>query len=117
MKLNLLVLKTADPSLLMAQYQQLGLTFVAHQHGKGPVHYAWEKNGFVFEIYPLSVAAKKADASLRLGFEIEQLETVLQDLQNSNWVILKGIQTMPWGQVAVVQDLDGRKVELKQQVF
>lgn len=33
-------------------FTALGLTFVREQHGAGPVHYATEANGQVFELYP-----------------------------------------------------------------
>lgn len=46
------VIKTPDINQAVAFFTQLGLTFVQEKHGDGPVHYACERNGIVFEIYP-----------------------------------------------------------------
>ena len=46
------VIKTAELEKTRAFFETLGLTFVEEKHGKGPVHYACERNGVVFEIYP-----------------------------------------------------------------
>ncbi len=46
------VLRTNEVEKTLEFYQTLGLTFVQEQHGNGPVHYACESNGNVFEIYP-----------------------------------------------------------------
>ncbi|MFK7799383.1 MAG: VOC family protein [Aureispira sp.] len=114
MRLNLLVIKTAHLEQLQAQYSLLGLSFVYHQHGNGPFHYACEQEDFVLELYPLPKHKKQADSTIRLGFEIANLATLLQQLRHSTWKILTPIQTKPWGNTAVLQDLDGRKIELKE---
>lgn len=115
MKINLLVIKTKDPKALMEQYALLNLKFDYHKHGNGPYHYASEFGGQVFEIYPLSKSIEKADSTLRLGFQVPNLEETFGTLRSSNWVICSEIRDNPWGKTAVVQDLDGRKVELSQQ--
>lgn len=79
----------------------------------GPFHYAAEQNGFVFEIYPLTKSMEKADNSLRLGFDIPDLENKMLALEKSNWKIISKPKETEWGLVALLQDLDGRKVELK----
>lgn len=113
MKLNLLVIRTEKPELLKNQYELLGFEFDYHQHGNGPFHFASEIDGFVFEIYPLTKSMEKADNSIRLGFNIEELETKMKQLENSNWVIKSPLSETEWGLTSVVQDLDGRKIELK----
>jgi hypothetical protein len=113
MKLHLLVIRTANPTELKEQYEQLGFEFDYHQHGKGPFHYASEHQGFVFEIYPLTKSMDKADASTRLGFEIENVDATIKKIENSNWKIISQPKNTEWGTMAIVQDLDGRKVELK----
>ncbi|WP_070138639.1 VOC family protein [Crocinitomix algicola] len=113
MTINLLVIRTSEPELLKYQYEVLGFTFDYHQHGNGPFHYASEQNGFVFEIYPLTKSMEKADNSIRLGFDIEDLRNKIVDLENSNWEILSEPKETEWGLTALIQDLDGRKIELK----
>jgi hypothetical protein len=70
-------------------------------------------NKFVFEIYPLTAAMEKADASIRLGFDVANLDDKMKILSNSNWIVISGLKQTEWGKVAVIQDLDGRKIELK----
>ncbi len=57
---------------------------------------------------------EKADESLRLGFEVENLKETMSRIVNSNWIVLSKITAKEWGNTALVQDLDGRKIELKQ---
>lgn len=113
MKLNLLVIQTPDPKRLKSQYELLGLKFDYHRHETGPFHYAAEHEGLVFEIYPLTKSMKKADGSLRFGFDIDNLEELMQHIRNSDWVIKTMLRETAWGKVAIIQDLDGRKIELK----
>lgn len=111
MKLNLLVLKTEHLEALKEQYELLGLSFLYHQHGKGPFHYASEQEGFVLELYPLP-EGEQASSALRLGFAVNNLEELLEQLKTSTWKLIAGKKQTPWGNRAVVQDLEGRKVEL-----
>lgn len=113
MKLNLIVIRTGELELLKDQYELLDLKFDYHQHGNGPFHYASEVDGFVFEIYPLTRSITKADNSLRLGFQIPNLKAKMNDLKGSNWKIISNPKETEWGLTALIQDLDGRKIELK----
>lgn len=113
MKVNLLAIRTSNPEILKNQYTSLGFEFDYHQHKNGPFHYASEQNGFVFEIYPLTKSIEKADNSIILGFDIENLKNKMVDLKNSHWRILSEPKDTEWGLIALIQDLDGRKIELK----
>ena len=113
LNLNLLVIRTKDPQILKEQYELLGFQFEYHQHGNGPFHFASDINGFVFEIYPLTKSMEKADNSIRLGFEIEDLNLKFKELKKSDWIIKSDLIETEWGLTAVIQDLDGRKIELK----
>ncbi len=113
MNINLLVIRTNTPKLLKEQYEKIGFEFDYHKHGKGPYHYAAQQNGFVFEIYPLTKSMTKADENLRFGFDIANLNLVIDSLKNTNWIIKSAIKETEWGKIAVIQDLDGRKIELK----
>ena len=112
--LNLLVIRTSDPEKLKTQYEYLGFSFVYHNHENGPFHYSTNINGVIFEIYPLTKSMTKADGSLRLGFDIENLENKLEELRKTDWNIISEIKETQWGNCSIIQDLDGRKVELKQ---
>jgi lactoylglutathione lyase len=113
MEINLLVIRSENPEKLKNQYEILGHKFEYHQHGNGPFHYASEHGGFVLEIYPLTKSMEKADNSLRIGFEIQDLKAKMEELKNSNWTIVSDVKETEWGVTAVIQDLDGRKIELK----
>jgi hypothetical protein len=112
--INLLVIRTENPEKLKSQYEQLGFTFDFHKHGNGPLHYSASINRFVFEIYPLTKSMQKTDNSIRLGFDIENLESKLEELKKTNWNVVSEIKETEWGNCAIIQDFDGRKVELKQ---
>jgi lactoylglutathione lyase len=111
-KLNLIVLKTPDPTALKQQYELLGLQFEHHRHGDGPLHYSCEIDGLVLEIYPLPKSMSKADDSLRLGFAVDDLDKMLERLANSDWRIFSAPKETEWGRQVLLQDRDGRRVEL-----
>lgn len=113
MKINLVVLKTSQPDDLASFYRQLGIIFENHRHGTGPLHYAANVDNIVFEIYPLPKDKEKADDTLRLGFTIDNLDEVIDRLRNSNRKITKEPTMTEWGYVAIIEDMDGRKIELK----
>ena len=112
MQLNLLVIKTHQLDKLKAQYELLGFEFIYHNHGKGPFHYSAELDGLIFEIYPLAKNRLIADDTTRLGFSIDDVAVKVAELKNTNWKIRSDVSEITWGTRAVVQDLDGRKVEL-----
>jgi lactoylglutathione lyase len=113
MEINLVVLRTSRPADLAAFYEQLGIKFENHRHGSGPLHYAAEIDSVVFEIYPLPKDKDKADDTLRLGFAVDTLDQVIAGLKNSGAKLIKGPQITEWGYVAIIEDIDGRKIELK----
>lgn len=117
MKINLVVIRTNDIDKLADFYQKLGITFQYHQHGKGPFHYAAELAGTVFEIYPLLKSQEKPDNSLRLGFDVARLDELIASLIKEKVEILKAPTHSEYGYVAIIKDLDGRKIELKQNEF
>lgn len=110
---NLLVIKTNQLETTCEFYQSIGIQFQKHQHGKGPVHYAAEIGPFVFEIYPSPDRQALVDSSTRLGFEVLQLDKLIATLPED--IVLKFPHQAEWGYQAIVQDPDGRKIELTQQ--
>ncbi|HEX2619522.1 MAG TPA: VOC family protein [Phototrophicaceae bacterium] len=114
---NLLVLRTADLEASLTFYRTLGLELVEEQHGTGPVHYACVLDGLVLEIYPGKPGAapdrKQAGATV-IGFQIDDLDAMVVMLQSQSVIILTAPQISAWGKRAVVQDPDGRAIELNQ---
>lgn len=112
MKWKLLVLRSPNPALLMQFYSTLGLNFDYHQHGNGPKHYAAQLGDMVLEIYPLTKGQNVADPHLRLGWEVANFEQVMENLEKQNFRILQTPQQTEFGYLSVVEDSDGRKVEI-----
>jgi lactoylglutathione lyase len=112
MTLKLLVIKTTDIDKLVTFYQLIGLSFDKHQHGRGVVHYATTIKETVFEIYPLPKSVLQADNSMRLGFEIKNLYELITELERHNVKINSYPKQTEFGLMAIVEDFDGRKIEL-----
>lgn len=112
MKLKLLVLRSPNPVRLMLFYSMLGLEFDHHQHGNGPMHYAAQIGEIVLEIYPLAKGQNAADPHLRLGLEVVNFEQVMKNLEQQNVRILQVPHQTEFSYLSVVEDSDGRKVEI-----
>lgn len=108
----MLVIQTIDPQILANFYSLLGLKFEYHQHSKGPLHYTTTIDKTVFEIYPLRSDQVKPDSTLRLGFQIRDFDQTLATLLQHDVKILSKPTSTDWGTVALIQDPDGRKIEL-----
>lgn len=114
MELNLLVIRTGKPKELSAFYEMLGIVFEYNKHGKGPMHYSGNIGNLLFEIYPLSKSQQEADKMLRLGFEVKNLEELLSKLKGENVKIIQEAENTGYGKIAIIEDIDGRKIELKE---
>ncbi|MFN8709923.1 MAG: hypothetical protein ACK526_19480 [Planctomyces sp.] len=51
-KLKLIVIRTTDVPRLVAFYGCMEIEFIEHRHGTGPMHFAADLIGVLFEIYP-----------------------------------------------------------------
>jgi hypothetical protein len=112
MTFNLIVLKTHDIQQLVCFYELLGLKFEYHKHEGGVWHYATIVNDIVFEIYPLGKNDIVTDKTTRLGFFVENLNEKISILLENNYKIVSYPQQTTYGFKAIVEDYDGRKVEL-----
>ncbi|QEC75502.1 VOC family protein [Mucilaginibacter ginsenosidivorax] len=112
MKVKLLVIRTGDMQKLAKFYELLGFTFDYHKHGDSPYHYSATVGETVIEIYPLIKSQTEADKSLRLGFEIDNFDTIIELLKENNIVFAAQPVLTTFGLMSVVIDPDGRKIEL-----
>jgi lactoylglutathione lyase len=112
MKIKLIVIGTGDMSRLVGFYQLLGFAFDYHKHGNSPYHYGASIGEMVLEIYPLTKSQSEADKSLRLGFGIDNFETIVQLLKENDVVFASHPIETEFGFMAIVVDPDGRKIEL-----
>ena len=109
--LKLLVLKTHRLEQMRVFYEAMGLSFAAEQHGEGPRHFAASTGGMVLEIYLLPAAAEAETAS-RLGFELEDPEQFLTQVETLKGGVIQPGRKSAWGFRAIVADPDGRRVEI-----
>ena len=114
--ISLLVIKTNQPEKQKTFYENFGLIFQKEKHGKGPEHFSTEikEQDFVFEIYPLPKSQTIPDTTTRLGFRVDDLEKTIQAIIDLGGKIKTEIRKTPWGTLAVVEDLDGRSIEIYQ---
>lgn len=108
---NLLVIRSPDIDHAITFYQQMGMSFDRHAHGKGQEHYASEFCGFVFEIYPQR-NDKDTTTNVRFGFNVENVDHVVDLLREIDAKIVTQPTDTQWGRRAVVRDFDGHTVEL-----
>ena len=90
-------------------YESIGLQFERHRHDNGLPHLSSIGSGAVVEIYP---ANGKDTTDVRLGFQVENVDRVLQTIEGLGGTIVSPAQPSPWGKRAVVKDGDGHTVEL-----
>ena len=104
MQLNLLVLRCKDIANTKNFYEELGLKFIKEQHGKGAVHYSTYVGELVLELYSLKEGFEIERS--RLGFTVDK--SFIENMKND--VISE--YEFNGQKVFVVQDPNGRKVEL-----
>lgn len=93
-------------------YQLLGVSFEYHKHGNSPYHYSATIDEMVIEIYPLTKTQTEADKNLRLGFELDDFDTVIELLKKAEVLFASEPTQTDFGFMVVVVDPDGRRMEL-----
>jgi lactoylglutathione lyase len=111
-----LVLFAADVNTTADFYRAIGLELEHEDHGEGPVHFATELGGVHFAIYPTDVRgrapARRAVGSSFPGFYVAALDEVTESLRQLGASVLTEHEQMPWGCRVVVEDPDGRAIEV-----
>lgn len=111
-RLSFLVLRCVDIEKSRAFYEMIGLRFVRERHGNGVEHYASEDGALSLELYP--TRAGTAISHERLGFAVESLDQTVGALARNGAVIRSAPAHTEWGPRAIVEDPDGRLIELEQ---
>jgi lactoylglutathione lyase len=115
--LALLVIRTANISRALEFYRALGLVFVEEQHGAGPMHFSSDLGGVLLEIYPGKPGAapeRMSAGATMLGFRVDSIDRTLSALVALSTHVLTGPVESARGRRAVVEDPDGRAVELRE---
>jgi lactoylglutathione lyase len=117
--LGLVVLRSSDIEALLTFYRAIGLSFMEEKHGSGPMHYSCQLGTTVIEIYPGAAPVpqdfRDSGATL-LGFNVASLDAILDAMKLMNVPVLTVPKRSAWGRRAVVQDPDGRAVELNEPI-
>ena len=122
-KIDALVMWTTRIDAMVAFYQALGLTLVPEQHGSGPVHYVTKELGAHFAIYALESRSgdmegkspgRAEPGGTQIGFQTDDIEALWSLVESSSYEVVKELETARWGRRFVVEDPDGRAVEVNQ---
>ena len=113
-----LVLFAADSEATAAFYRALGVEFEDEDHGEGPVHFATEVGSIHLAIYPAQTPGRatehRAVGGVFPGFYVESLDRAVNAVCRVDSRILTAHEQMPWGCRVVVEDPDGRAIEVNQ---
>jgi catechol 2,3-dioxygenase-like lactoylglutathione lyase family enzyme len=103
-ELQLLVLRCADLDASRRFYAALGLDLREERHGEGPVHWAARVGRAVVELYP---ADARGPSTVRWGLRVDDIDATRAR------VAALGAPDHRDGDVCVVVDPDGSRVELR----
>jgi lactoylglutathione lyase len=113
-----LVLFAADSEATAAFYRALGVEFEEEDHGEGPAHFAAEVGPIHFAIYPAQAPGRatehRSGGGVFPGFYVASLDRAVDALGRVDSRILTEHEQMPWGCRVVVEDPDGRAIEVNQ---
>jgi lactoylglutathione lyase len=113
-----LVLFTANVRNTADFYRVIGLDLEAELHEEGPVHLAVELGPVHFAIYeaaaPGRAPERRSSGDTFPGFYVESLNEATKALQQLGAPLIREHEAMPWGCRIVVEDPDGRAVEVNQ---
>jgi lactoylglutathione lyase len=112
MNVAALVLNCRDIEASVRFYKALGLDVKETKHG-GPVHWTCTLGGVHFALYPATAQHAPQNAT-QISFTCDRLDLALQKTRELGATILEPPAPKPWGLTAVVEDPDGRRVELLQ---
>jgi lactoylglutathione lyase len=111
-----LVLFAADVNNTADFYRTIGLDLEHEDHGEGPVHFAVDLGGVHFAIYPTEQSGRapalRAAGNSFPGFYVAALDAVTESLRRMGARVLREHEQMPWGCRVVVEDPDGRAIEV-----
>jgi predicted enzyme related to lactoylglutathione lyase len=113
-----LVAYAGDPARTAAFYRAVGVDLEDEDHGEGAVHVAADLGGVHFAIYPAQTPgrapARRAGGATFPGFYVTSLDQVTAALAELGAPVLQAHENMPWGCRILVEDPDGRQVEVNQ---
>ncbi len=116
-RVGALVLFAGDLDRTVAFYRLLGVALEVDDHGdEDPVHYAADLGGCHFAIFPAHTGGTAP--GLRVaggafpGFVVASVGDVVAAARASGAAVIQEPSPYPWGVRAVIEDPDGRPVEV-----
>ncbi|MFM6927856.1 MAG: VOC family protein, partial [Bdellovibrio sp.] len=96
-------------------YRLIGFQFQATKVDKGSEVYRALHDGVEFSLYSIKSAQKSQIPSLQLGFQITELEAIVEKLRNiPGTMCILDPTDMPDGKKSIILDPDGHSIELSQ---
>lgn len=117
-RIGALVLFASDLERTVAFYRVLGVPLQVDDHGEdeGPLHFACDLDGCHFAVFPAdregrSPGLRESGASFP-GFVVESVEEAVEAARAFGIKVIQEPSPYPWGLRAVLEDPDGRPVEV-----
>ncbi|TXK80685.1 VOC family protein [Paenibacillus sp. N3.4] len=113
--INFIMFRTSKIEAVKKFYQGIGLELNEEQHGNGPIHYSYVQDQFVIEIYPGTEANTpnwKDSGALMIGFYVENINKVILKIDVLKGKVISSPTETDRGIRAVLEDPDGRRIEL-----
>ena len=111
-----LVLFASDVDEAARFYRAVGIPLEHEDHGEGPTHFAAELGGVHFALYaatgPGRAPERRSAGASFAGVYVASLDDTLREVTALGAPLLSRHEVMPWGCRFVVEDPDGRAVEV-----
>ena len=115
-KVASVVLWTADLPKTVRFYEALGLELAREEEGDGKVHYTLEIGGVHMRLLkadePGYTAMRNQSGATQLGLRVDSLDSALARVMAIGANIVGEPEPTAWGKRALVEDPDGRPIEI-----
>ena len=98
-------------------YRAIGLDLEVEQHEEGPLHYVSQVGPTHFAIFEATEGDApefRSGGSTFPGFSVDSLENAVEGARADGAPVIQEPEEYPWGLRALVEDPDGRVIELFQ---
>jgi len=117
-RLDAVILWSRDVARVVAFYRAIGVPIEVEDHGDGVRHHAADFQGVHFAILDASAPGdarrRGEDGAVQVSFKVDDLGAVLDSLRALSAKIVIDRQPGPWGIRVVLEDPDGRPIQLTQ---
>jgi lactoylglutathione lyase len=111
-----LILFAADVGRTVRFYEALGLPLEPEQHDDEPVHFAADVDGCHVAVFPAAEHGVAPGALVAgetmAGLRVPSTEDAVEAVRRLGARIIQEPDDYPWGRRALVEDPDGRRVEV-----